>query len=40
MSPQVSLGVSDGTDKGGKILPHAVGLRAECGANDHEGYRQ
>ena len=40
MSPRVSLGVSDSTDQGGKILPHMVGLWAKCGADDHEGYDQ
>ena len=28
------------TDQGGEILPHVVGLRVKCGANDHEGYHQ
>ena len=39
-SPQVSLGLSDGTDQGGKLLPHVVGLQAKYGTDDHEGYHQ
>ena len=37
---RVSLGVSDSTDQRGEILPHAVGLRVKCSADDHEGYCQ
>ena len=39
-SPRVSLGVSDGTDHEGEILPHAVGVWVKCGADNHEGYCQ
>ena len=36
----MSLGVLDGTDQEGEILPHTIGLQVKCGTNDHKGYRQ